>query len=114
MAGIGTVVLALLACYGTLAALALLSMLGIALAVDEMAVGGVVAALAALAAFTIGAGVRRHGSPWPMALAAVGALLVVIALLALRDWRLELGGFALLIAAAAWDFHLRLSVRRLP
>lgn len=105
--GIGAVALSALACYGTLAAVAILSTLGIALAVDEAAVGTLVALLAALAAIAVGAGARRYRSWLPFALAVLGAALVVVALFVAYDWRVELGGFVLLVVAAVWDFRLR-------
>lgn len=107
LSGVVAVALAALACYGTLAAAALLSALGIALAVNEAAVGALVASLAVAAALVVGVGARLHRSPWPAALGAAGALLVAGAMLVAYDWRIELGGFALLFAAAVWDRRLR-------
>jgi arsenite methyltransferase len=107
LAGVVAFGLAACACYGTLAALAVLSLLGITLAVNDAAVAGVVALLAMLAAAVVGLGIRKHGSTLPVVPAAVGAALITYALLVTRDWRIELVGFALLAAAVVWDWRLR-------
>jgi len=114
LAGTVALVLALLACYGTLATLALLSLLGIALAVHEPAVRSVVAGLAVLAAAAVAGGRRKHGSIAPLTVAAIGAALIVFAMLLAYDWRTELAGFALLLAAVAWDLRLRRRDHRRP
>jgi len=106
-AGIVTLGLAALACYGTLAAIAILSLLGIALAVNEAAVAGLVVFFATLAAAVVGLGIRKHGSAMPVMPAAVGAALIAYAMFGTYDWRVELIGFMLLAAAVAWDFRLR-------
>ena len=91
------------ACYGTLAAIAVLSLLGVTLAVNDAAVASVVALLAVLAAAVVGLGIRKHGSAAPVVPAAVGAALIAFVLFVTRDWRIELAGFLLLAAAVAWD-----------
>jgi arsenite methyltransferase len=107
LAGVVAFGLAACACYGTLAALALLSLLGVTLAVNEAAVSGVVALLAVLAAAVVGLGMRRHRSAMAVMPAVVGAALIAYALLISHDRVLELAGFVLLAAAVAWDWRLR-------
>ncbi len=107
LAGVVALALAACACYGTLAALAVLSLLGVTLAVNTVAIAGLVASLAVLAAAVVGLGMRKHGAAAPAVPACIGAALIAYALLVQRDWRVELAGFALLAAAVAWDWKLR-------
>ncbi len=111
LAGAVALGLAACACYGTLAALALLSVLGVTLVVNDAAVAGIVALLAALAAAVVGLGIRKHGSAMPILPAAVGAAFVVYAMLVRYDSRIEFAGFVLLAAAVAWDWRLRKRAR---
>jgi len=114
LAGIVALGVAACACYGTLAALAVLSVLGITLAVNDAAVAGVVALLAALAAAVVGLGMRKHRSAGPVLPAALGAALIGFAMLVRYDWRIELAGFVLLAAAVAWDWRLRRHAHAAP
>jgi arsenite methyltransferase len=99
--------MALLACYGTLAAVALLAMLGVGLALDEGIWAGTIALFAILTVFAIVPGARRHGGFGPSILAFAGAGAIVYALFV--DYRLwiELAGFAALTVAVLWDIRLR-------
>jgi arsenite methyltransferase len=114
LAGAVALGLAACACYGTLAALAMLSVLGVTLVVNDAAVAGIVALLAVLTAAVVGLGMRKHGSAVPVMLAAVGATLVAYAMLVKYDWRIELAGFVLVAAAVALDWRLRRHVNAAP
>ena len=105
----GSVALALsvAACYGTLAAVATLSALGVTLAVDTGVWAGAIVLFAALAAAGVGLGARAHGSAAPLAPALAGAALVGYAMFGNYHRVLELAGFALLGAAVFWDLRLR-------
>jgi len=107
LAGSVALGLAACACYGTLAALAMLSALGVTLVANDAAVAGIVALLAVLTAAVVGLGMRKHGSAVPVMPAAAGAALVAYAMLVNYDWRIELAGFVLLAAAVALDWRLR-------
>lgn len=100
-AGIAAVVMAILACYGTLAVAALLPLLGVRLAVNETAWSGTILLFVMLAVVAIAAGIRRHGSLLPAAAAAVGGGLVAYALLVDYRFIVELAGFVAL-GGAAW------------
>lgn len=101
------VVASLVACYGTLAFVALLSALGIVLSVPEGAWATVVVAFAWIGVLAMGVNLRRHGNFAPFVLADVGALLVSWVMLVDFDRLMEAAGFALLVAAAIWDRKLR-------
>src|SRR3546814_17928524 len=68
LAGAGTL-LAILTCYGTLALVALLSVLGVSIAIHEGAWAAAISAFAGLAVFGVALGYRRHGALRPPALA---------------------------------------------
>ena len=105
----GTVALALsvLACYGTLAATAFLSLAGVTFAINLALWAGTIVALGALAAAAVAAGVRRHGGYAALGLAVAGlAMLVYVQFLAYR-LDLELAAFGLLAAGVALDFLRR-------
>jgi ubiquinone/menaquinone biosynthesis C-methylase UbiE len=95
---------ALLACYGTLGALALLSAAGIQLAVNETLWAGAVVLGAVLTAASVAAGSWRRGR-LAAALALAGAAIVAYTQLAGYDLLLELAGFGLLAATLALDFR---------
>lgn len=98
--------LALLSCYGVLALIGIGAALGHGVAADA---GWVKAAILASATFTLAAlaaGIRRHGSAAPLALAIAAAALLAYALLGEVDRRREGAAFALLAAAVLFDRRL--------
>jgi SAM-dependent methyltransferase len=107
LTGLVALGLALMACYGALAALALLSLLGVALTIHEAAWAGVIFLFAALTALAVAGGLRRHGSVGPLGLATLGAGLIAYTLFASYEPVTEFVGFGLLAAATFWDYRLR-------
>ncbi len=106
LAGAGTV-LAVLACYGTLAVVSGLSLLGVSLAVHEGAWAVVIGVFAVVALLGIGVGYRHHRVAGPLVIAAVGTALVLWAMAVSYDRALEIAGFAGLILAAIWDWRVK-------
>ncbi len=115
LAGAGTL-LSLLACYGTLGLIAILSLMGISLAINEQVWAGVIVTFALVAVAGVAVGYRRHRNQAPAVIALAGALLIIWAMYGsenIRAWfgflsrGIELAGFAGLIAAAAWDWRLK-------
>jgi len=102
--GVATV-LAILACYGTTLIIGLLSLLGIALAVNERAWAGAISLFAALSAIAIIASYRRHRSIWPTLAALAGLALILWAMYGSYSRLIELVGFVLLIAATLLDWR---------
>ena len=100
IAAVGTG-LALLSCYGTLALVAVLSALGVSLAVDEKAWAGAISIFAVVAFAGVALGFRRSRVAWPVAVGAIGLAAVLWAMLISYSWTVELAGFAALAAAAA-------------
>lgn len=106
LAGAGTV-LAVLACYGTLAVVGALSLLGVTLVIDPGAWAGAIVVFAVLAVLGVALGYARHRVAGPLVLAAIGAALVIWAMLGSYSRLIEVAGFAGLIAAAIWDWRLK-------
>ena len=110
-AGMLALGLAVLACYGTLAVTSILSLVGITLAVNEGAWAGAIVLFTLLTALTLAASARKHRAAGPAVVAAVGAAVMIYTLFASYSPVVELAAFALLAAAALWDYRLRGGMR---
>jgi SAM-dependent methyltransferase len=95
---------AMLACYGTVAATALLSLAGITLAVEGGAVSAVILAFGALAVIAVAAGVRKHGRYAPPTTALAGGAILLYAHLVNFSFAVEALGFVA-IGIAIWLDH---------
>lgn len=111
LAGAVALVMSMLACYGTLATTAALSLAGITLAIHEGAWIATILAFAAVAVVAIGMGVRQHGAYAPLAVALAGGAILLYAHLVDFSFAVELTGFALLGLAVVLDLRAR---RHLP
>ena len=98
---------ALFACYGTLAAIAILSALGVGMAFDEGIWAGTIVGCAALACIAIGSGWRKHKSILPVAIALAGLGVLSYAMFVKYHMITELTGFVLLGIATWLDFDRR-------
>ena len=98
---------ALIACYGTLAAVALLSALGVGMALNEGVWAGAIVGCAALACVAVGAGWRKHRSLLPLAIALSGLGVLSYAMFVRYHPATELVGFILLGVATWLDFDRR-------
>jgi hypothetical protein len=101
------VVLSIVACYGTLALVAILSLAGVTISVHEGAWAAVIAVFVWVAVLAMGVNIQRHRSFGPFVLADIGALLVSWVMMVDYSRVLEVIGFALLIVAALWDRQVR-------
>lgn len=107
--------LSLLACYGTLAVVGALSLMGITLAVNVQVWAGAIVVFALIAVFGVAVGYRRHRTVGPVIIAAIGAMFVTLAMygseqiqavLGFPSLIIEVTGFVALAAAAIWDWRL--------
>jgi uncharacterized integral membrane protein len=98
--------LAIAACYGTLAVLGALSLLGVTLAINEAAWAGAISLFAVIAVAGMAFGYSRHRVKAPLIIAVVGAALILWAMFVSYSRIVEICGFAALIAAAVWDWRL--------
>jgi len=110
LAGAGTI-LAILACYGTLAVVSGLSLLGISLDVHEGAWAVTISLFAVLALVGIGVSYHHHRVIGPLIAGTVGTALVLWAMAVAYDRVVEFTGFAGLIAAALWDWRIKRNTR---
>ena len=106
--------LSILACYGTLAFVSILSVLGITVVIHTGAWAGVITLFAWLAVAGVASGFKRYYALGPLLIAAVGALLITMTKFVYFNRIIEIAGFAGLIVAAMWDRHLKFPTRSLP
>lgn len=97
--------LSLIACYGTLAAIALLGALGVGIALNEAVWAGAIVLFAALAEVALALRWRRHGRVLPVLLGGAGLVLIVFAMYVRYSLPAELGGFALLCLGTYADWR---------
>lgn len=105
--GLLTWALALLSCYGTLAVLALFSMLGITLVIREDAWAGIIMLFLLLSVFVVALGMKKHHKVAPVITAVIGVMFITYAMFGTYHLVLELCGFILLGIANYWDYNLR-------
>jgi MerC mercury resistance protein len=111
LAPVGTV-FAVLACYGTLAAVGMLSLMGVAIAVNERIWAGAIVVFAMLALTGLVLSWRSHRALPPLLLGIVGAGLIVFTMTVFYSQPMEIAGFAMLILAAFLDWRAKRTVRR--
>jgi arsenite methyltransferase len=98
--------LSLLACYGTLAAVAVLSFFGVVLAPDDTLWRVAIVAPAVLVVLVLARGARRHARWQPVALALAGTTLLAVLVFWHMNRALELLAFAMLLAAVLAERRL--------
>ena len=98
-------VLSMLACYGTLVAIAALGALGVTLSLNEGIWATAIAGFAILAVVTLLAGQKRHGSMAPFLVGAVGGGAVVFTSFVIYSPGIEALGFVLLCCAVWMDWR---------
>jgi len=97
--------LSLLACYGTLAAVAGLGALGVGIALNEAVWAGAIVLFAALTVGALVLRARRHRRWGAVALAVAGMAMVAFAMYVSYSRAVEIGGFALLVAGTVIDWR---------
>ena len=99
--------LAVIACYGTLAAVALLSLIGINIHLDEALMVKLVSGLLLLALAGMGHSFSMHRHPGPLLLSIVSATVLIWVFFVSHTKALEMSGFAMLLLASLWDWRLK-------
>jgi predicted membrane protein len=97
---------ALIACYGTVAVIALLGLLGITIALDEKIWAGAIVILAGLAFVALLFRWRRHRQLAPILFAATGFVLIAFVMLVSYQRIVELAGFILLSIGSLLDWRM--------
>lgn len=103
--GAVAVIAALIACYGTIALLALLSLLGVSVTIEPGLWAATIAGAAVLAVVATAFNLTRHGQQWPLVLAGLGAAAIGYAMFGTYNPIVEGLGFAALIGAVAFDLY---------
>lgn len=99
--------LAVAACYGTLAAVALLSIIGISIKIDESTLAKLITGLLVLALGGMGYSYSVHRRAGALVLSVASAALVMWVFYGSYSKTLELSGFAALIFASISDFRTK-------
>lgn len=102
-------VLSLVACYGTMATIAVLALLGLRLQINETLWAGAIILLASAAVVGLAFGARQYRVLWPLALGVIGAAALAYVMTVSYDRLIEVGGFLLLGLAAIADWRKRRS-----
>lgn len=97
--------LSLIACYGTLAAIAMLGALGITIVLNEAVWSGAIIVFAWLTLLTLWLRTRRHGQLWPIGLAAIGVVLITYTMMVTYERIIEIVGFAFLCVGTFMDWR---------
>ena len=99
--------LAVVACYGTLAAVALLSIVGVSVKIDESMLAKLITGLLVLAIGGMGYSYSVHRHPGPAVLSVAAAAMLLWVFYDSYSKPLELSGFGALIIASIWDFRTK-------
>lgn len=97
--------LSLVACYGTLAAVALLGALGVTIALNEAVWAGAIVLFAGLTFAALLIRRRKHGRLAPVALAGIGVLLIGFTMWVSYAQIIEIVGFIFLCAGTVLDWR---------
>tara|TARA_R110002167_G_scaffold58377_5_gene165453 strand:+ start:1300 stop:1671 length:372 start_codon:yes stop_codon:yes gene_type:complete len=104
--------LSLVACYGTLAAVALLGALGVTIALNEAVWAGAIVVFAWSTLLALWIRRSRHRRHWPIALVAIGVALITFTMMVVYDRVIEFFGFAFLCAGTFLDWRAGRRQRR--
>lgn len=105
--------LSILACYGTLALVSILSFMGITINIHTGLWAGVITLFAWLAVAGIAGCFRRNRAAGPLIMAVVGAVFVTWVMFVSFNRVIEISGFAGLIFATLWERYLNFPTRQL-
>lgn len=97
--------MSLVACYGTLAAIALLGTLGVTIALNDALWAGAIVVFAWLTLLALWLRKRRRRLLGPIALAAIGVALITFTMMVTYERVIELVGFAFLCAGTFLDWR---------
>ncbi len=102
--------LSIMACYGTLAVVSLLTLAGFSIDIHEGAWAAVIVVFAGLAFVGVLMNFRRHRTLGPVIVAAIGAALITWVMFVSFNRIIEVAGFVALITAAVWERRMKTCV----
>ncbi len=105
--GTVTFIVALITCYGTLGAIALMSALGVSMALNNDVWAGTIILFATVTTIIIAMGIKKHRSLIPMLIAVVGTCVLIYTMYIQYNFAIEIVGFFLLAIATYTDFDHR-------
>jgi hypothetical protein len=105
--GVAALAMSLLACYGTIAVLGLLSVVGVSAVLNNGVWAGAIVAFAAAASVIIGFGIGKHNSIVPFIVSIAGTAVLGYTMFVNYSMAIESGGFILLGLATYLDYDLR-------
>lgn len=97
----------IVACYGTLAVIAMLGSLGVSLTLNEFIWAGTIIVFALISVFGLFLGLRLHHKYWPLLLGCVGTGFIVYVMTIDYHLTIEILGFISLGLAVIWDWKIR-------
>ncbi|WP_274424595.1 MerC family mercury resistance protein [Chelativorans sp. YIM 93263] len=104
----------LVACYGTLGLLGILSLFGIGMALPEAAWAGFIVAAALIAVIATGFNLRLHRQPAPLFLTGLGAGMLAYAMFVNYSFAVEITGFVVLFTGIVFDLYKIYETQCLP
>ena len=102
-----TGLLAVVTCYGTLAAVGLLSVIGVGVDLDEGLFVKIITGLLVVALLGMTYSFRLHRFPGPLVLSVAAAGLLAWVFYGTYSQVLEVVGFGGLVVASVWDFRVK-------
>ncbi len=105
--GTGATILALLACYGTLGLVGILSLVGVSVSINNGLWAITISVFYGFAVAIIALGARHHRVYGPTALGLIGFAVILWVMFGSYNWIVELLAFIILIASALWDRSAR-------
>lgn len=105
--GSATSLLAVVTCYGTLAAVALLSVIGVSVELDEGLLVKLITGLLVPALAGMGYSFRIHRHPGPLLVSIASAALLLWVFYGSYSKSMEMTGFIALVIASLWDFRAK-------
>jgi arsenite methyltransferase len=102
----GVVLLSVVTCYGTLALIAMLGLLGFSLTLNESLWAGAIVFFALASVFGLALDLRIHHNLWPLLIGCLGAASIVYVMFFDYQLAIEILGFVLLCSAVLWDWKI--------
>ena len=103
----GSALCSIVACYGTLAAIAVLGLLGFSLTLNESIWAGAIILFALISVLGLLFSFRRHHNCSPLLFGALGTGFIAYAMTIDYHLIIEIFGFVLLSVAVLWDWKIQ-------